>query len=604
MDRQGGTFKVRWQATLAGLTASILLATAPRAHAASNGVVGTVRYYDGLAGMPAVSVALSGATQSMATTGGDGSYAFGDPGIGNWQVAPSKMGGTTAAVTTLDAACALAAAVGKQPLDSYQQLAADVTGDGKVTALDSARILQFLAGQRAHLPVADRCGSDWAFIPTAQNAPNQQVSPPQTVPGCSPGTIAFAPLASMAQGQDFVALAFGDCTAQYGIPPTATPTVRPSTSTPTPTPTFTATPIPTRDFRTWPFDRHSPWNHPIGSGAHYKTMSVLTQLPIGINYQDRWTSAVAVATTQHPVNAFLFGPSWGPNAMWEFFNAGGLTCGNSASVEAALLADAVPPPPSHDGNFYSTIATWDDSISQMPASYHHASQDWRDTFRLPVGACPSPDTDALMAVIQPDGWVLDMYNGVVVSGNRVVSSMASWIDARGDGTGWWNGRRASMLPSFAGLIRKGEINGGRIPHALAMLVPTTLLAKAYRWPAYTIDRNSGYTGTLPMGSLLAIPANVNLATLGLSSRGLILARAMQDYGAYVVDRGGNGLTILAELGNTEIRWDQQGSAPADWKDLQIIGANLTWLDNNTEANRGGGGTLRQPLSPPISANDL
>ena len=69
----------------------------------------------------------------------------------------------------------------------------------------------------------------------------------------------------------------------------------------------------------------------------------------------------------------------------------------------------------------------------------------------------------------------------------------------------------------------------------------------------------------------------------------MLARALQDYGAYVVDRGGNGLTILAELGNTEIRWDQQGTAPPDWKDLQIIGDHLAWLDNNTEANRGGGG---------------
>ena len=374
--------------------------------------------------------------------------------------------------------------------------------------------------------------------------------------------------------------------------------------TATATPTYTATPVPTRDFRAWPFDRHSPWNHPIGSGAHYTSMSVLAQLPIGINSEDRWTSAVVVATNQHPLNAFLFGPSWGSNAMWEFFNAGGLVCGNSASVEAALLADAVPPPPTYDGNFYSTVATWNDSISQMPASYHRASQDWRDTLRLPAGACPSPDTDALMAVIQPDGWVIDIYNGVVVSGNRVIGSMASWIDARGDGTGWWNGRRASMLPSFAGLIRKGEISGGRIPHALAMLVPTTLLAKAYRWPAYTIDRNSGYTGTLPMGSLLAIPGSVNVAQLGLSPRGLVLARALQDYGAYVVDRGGNGLTILAELGNTEIRWDQQGTAPADWKDLQIIGDHLAWLDNNSAANRGGGGTLRQPLAAPISAADL
>ena len=52
----------------------------------------------------------------------------------------------------------------------------------------------------------------------------------------------------------------------------------------------------------------------------------------------------------------------------------------------------------------------------------------RDSLRLPAGVCPSPDTDAQMAVIQPDGWVIDMYNGVVVSGNRVIArqSLPEW----------------------------------------------------------------------------------------------------------------------------------------------------------------------------------
>src|SRR5262249_12278466 len=147
---------------------------------------------------------------------------------------------------------------------------------------------------------------------------------------------------------------------------------------------------------------------------------------------------------------------------------------------------------------------------------------------------------------------------------------ASAIDARGDGTGWWNGRRASMLPSFAGLIRKGEISRGRIPHALAIQAPPAMLTQAAVWPAATFDRNSGYSGTVPMGSLLAIPPDVDIESLGLSTNGRVIAQAAQDYGVYVVDRGGSGIGFLAELGDPEIRWAGTSTSPAWWADIQII----------------------------------
>jgi hypothetical protein len=594
--------RVRWSV----LMAAVLAGSAGQVPAldATTAIHGTVRDYGTGAAIAGVEMALSGAARVTTMTGGDGGYAFADPGAGTWQVEAAKREAPVASVGADDVTCVLAAAVGAHPLGGLQQLASDVTGDGRVTALDAARILQLLAGRRARLPVAERCGSDWSFAPAPSGAANQTIAAPQTVPACTAGAIRFAPLVPPATDQDFLAVAFGDCSGPLPPTPTVTPTP-PATATRTVTRTFTPTPTPAfRDWRTWPFDRRSPWNHPIGSGARYRSVSGLAALPIGINHDDRWTSAVIVAGDRDPLATFRFGPSWGPDAMWNFFAAGGLTCGNPPSVEASLLATTTAPPPPMDGNFYSTTSTGNDSLGILPASFHRAGQDWRDTLRLPAGACPSPDTDALMAVVQPDGWVLDVYNAVVTSDGRVVGSMASWIDARGDGTGWWNGRRASMLPSFAGLIRTGEIAAGRIPHALAALVPTTVLGKAFRWPAYTMDRNSGYTGTLPMGALLAIPASVDIRQLGLSPRGLVIARAAQDYGIYVVDRGGTGLTILAELGNPEIRWDRVGSAAPDWMDLETIGDHLRWVDNNGPDSRGGGGTLRQPLAPPVSAADL
>jgi len=564
-----------WRIRRALAVLAVWSAAASAAPAAE--ISGAVRHHDSGAAVAGVAVAVSGSAAMSAISGADGGWSLAAPLAGDWYIEPAKLGGVNGAVDAADAACALDAATGARPSGDLLALATDVTGDGRVTALDAARILQVALGLRARLPIAERCDSDWAFVPDPAAAAHQQTWAPRTAADCAPGAIALAPLTAPAADQDFLAVAFGDCTADWqpGL----------------------------RDWRTWPFTRRSPWNHPIGSEAAYVAVPQLAQLPIGINYDDRWTCAVAVASAEDPLAAIRFGDSWGPHNMLEFLVDGGQVCGNTAEDEAALLAHAAGTMPPTAANFYSTCSTADDSLWVLPESFHPADADWRGVVHLPDGTCASPDTDALLAVMQPDGWVLDAYGAVVTADHQLVAAMASWIDARGDGTGWWNGRRASLLPSFAGLIRNGEITAGRIPHALAALAPTTLLGRGVQWPAATIDRNSGYSGSLPMGALLAIPASVDLATLGLSPRGLVLARAAQDYGIYVVDRGGSGLTLLAELGNTEIRWERDGDAPPAWKDLLIIRDHLQWVANNGPERRGGGGTPRRALAPPVWEGD-
>jgi hypothetical protein len=359
---------------------------------------------------------------------------------------------------------------------------------------------------------------------------------------------------------------------------------------------------PMRDWRGWPFSRRSPWNYPIGSGAHYVTVPRLAQFDAGINYDGRWTSSVVVATDSDPLATMFFSPNYGADSTWAFLNAGGQNCDNSPGVDQQLLSHAAETAPPTEGNYYSTASASNNGRAVMPLSYHLAGQDWRGIFHLPAGACPSPDTDGLLAVFEPDGWVLDSYATVVTNG-AVIATMASWIDARGDGTGWWNGRRASMLPSFAGLIRTGEITSGRIPHALAAQVPAGLLKKAFVWPAAAFDRDANYSGSLPMGALLAIPPKVDLDTLGLSTYGKVIARAAQDYGVYVVDRGGAGISFLAELNNPDIRWEQRGAEPAWWQDVQVIKNNLQWVNNNSPSARGGGGTPRVTLPAHLRPND-
>jgi hypothetical protein len=159
-----------------------------------------------------------------------------------------------------------------------------------------------------------------------------------------------------------------------------------------------------------------------------------------------------------------------------------------------------------------------------------------------------------------------------------------------------------MLPSFAGLIRTGELRDGRIPHALAAQVPASMLKRAFVWPAYAIDRDAGYSGTLPMGALLAIPPSVDVDDLGLSPLGKVVAHAAQDYGVYVVDRGGSGSTILpstATLTSSGTRATASRHGGRIWR----YPRSLQRVTNNSTTNRGGGGTPRCLLgiAPAVAA---
>ncbi|MEI8207706.1 MAG: hypothetical protein WCG16_00775 [Methylococcales bacterium] len=352
-----------------------------------------------------------------------------------------------------------------------------------------------------------------------------------------------------------------------------------------------------RSWRTWPFSSNSPWNYPIGSNAKYVTIANLTNYPSGLNYADRWTSSIVIASSSDPVVGLEFTPGSGSLSTWTFLNQGGLNCGNPISTTQFLVA-AASPQLIFDGNYYSTTTA--NQIWTLPNQFSPSSSNFNSTFNLPSGACPSPDSDGLLSAFQPDGRVVDIYAAVVISNGTVLCTMASWIDAHGDGTGWWNGRRASMLPSFAGLIRTGELSAGLIPHALAIQAPGAMLKPQAVWPAYAFDRNySNYSGSLPMGSLLAIPANVDITKLGLSPQGLIIAHAAQDYGVYIVDQGGGGITFLAQLGDPEIRWNGTATTIPWWADIEIIKNNLKLISNNAASNPGGGGKLRAPLAPPF-----
>lgn len=297
------------------------------------------------------------------------------------------------------------------------------------------------------------------------------------------------------------------------------------------------------DSFTRPFNADSVWNRPIPATATYENVPGLNQIAGGINFNDRWTTFVYSADSRSRKAKLFIHPA----SLWSQRQSGAVAeRGNSAAIETTLRA-ASKPVNSFPANFYSTIVQSPPGERTFPVAVRDIQAHWREEISVPDHAfSPSPDTDGHLAIWQPDGKVLEVYGAVVCENGDVIGTMASFTDPEGDGSGLANGRCASLISNFAGLIRAGEVASGSIKHALAATFPPSLLTTETVYPAMAFDMTDRYSGTVPMGSLLAIPPSVDIAALKLSPGAEVIALAAQRYGIYIVDRGGEGLTLKAD----------------------------------------------------------
>jgi hypothetical protein len=120
-----------------------------------------------------------------------------------------------------------------------------------------------------------------------------------------------------------------------------------------------------------------------------------------------------------------------------------------------------------------------------------------------------------------------------------------------------HGARACGFPLVAGLITVAEMQQGSIEHALAIAYPH-IRSRYYTPPASTAqpttDQALGTRG-VPCGGHIQLDPAIDLNTLGLSVSGMIVARALQKYGAFVGDFSG-AVSLYADASPT---------AQAAWK---------------------------------------
>ena len=292
-----------------------------------------------------------------------------------------------------------------------------------------------------------------------------------------------------------------------------------------------------RDAKARPFSADSPWNTPMGSGARFEPVSEPLIAP-----DERLTNTAELRPLY----------SWDPGAPERRIESG-----NQEPI-----------------------------IIPVPGAW-----------KLP----PSTGFSA-MGVLTRDGEsVLEFRQIEPLPNGNLKARFRGRTNLRGTGFAPDSRGVCDFGGSFlAGALREGELTGG-IGHALALLLPADRLnrrhadGKPFVWPAARASllwrQRYGERGNLRLGNLLAIPPSADIRKLGFApgTPGFELARALQDYGAYITDATDDEIRFIFV--------DEKPPADFDALVTKLL-PHLQVVTNNSPQTIGGGG-IRRRLPVPV-----
>lgn len=202
---------------------------------------------------------------------------------------------------------------------------------------------------------------------------------------------------------------------------------------------------------------------------------------------------------------------------------------------------------------------------------------------IPTGAQPSTGTDGAMVVVEPDGSIGEYWQAAR-SGSGWTASWGA-VNAT-SGSGWGGASTGAGASRLGGVVRVSEISAGLIDHALVVQTDTAC-AGVFRAPALKTDGDSARSDCLPEGARLQLDPAIDVTRIaGITPGEKAVARALQRYGAYVIDRGGAPLSMSFErapdatssspgsaYAAAGLSWDYYGMPHIPWSRLRVL---KTW----------------------------
>ena len=168
-----------------------------------------------------------------------------------------------------------------------------------------------------------------------------------------------------------------------------------------------------------------------------------------------------------------------------------------------------------------------------------------------MNAAPAAGTDGEVVIHNIDtGDCTELWQATRVDANNWTCVWGGTIrNARtSDGThpaGY--GTMACGLAFLPSMITPDELRDGWIGHAIGIGMPPSTVDNRIVPPATRTDGDLTATDLVSEGQRLRIPRSVNVYNLGLNRTATIIARAAQEYGFIIVDRGGQTRAIVRAL---------------------------------------------------------
>jgi len=263
----------------------------------------------------------------------------------------------------------------------------------------------------------------------------------------------------------------------------------------------------------------------------------------------------------------------------------------SAGAQVDPASDAMIAQAARDGSLHASMVEFGIPIFSADADTPRYAVPCRvdswgpcpfDGIQVPIPDDASPHTGSDGAMV-----VVDAQKGLSYEFWRAERTSNGWTTDFGavndlDGSGWGGAATGSGASRLAGVVRISEIEQGEISHALA-IQSDNVCADDYRAPAIKTDGSSTRSDCIPEGARVRLDPTLDLDSLDLTPGELVVARAMQRYGAYVVDVGGTSLSVSFELDTSAepgsvgsvyeqagLRWDYDGMSAVPWERLQVL----------------------------------